>query len=140
MKMQQATAIGRRALGKYGNMFALRQNFGDLGIDDPRVPTAPPAQEYGIVPDRQATDQRPVPNLFLGHKSRRQNGIDHQNIKPGNVVCHQQNTGGNVGKISLQFDAKDLEQRGRPTGPEAQARRIAKEREEREGERNPTQQ
>ena len=140
MKMQQAATIGRRSLGEYRDMLALSENFGDLGIDDPRMTTAPPTQENRIVPDREPTDNRPVPNLFLGHKSRRQNGVDHQNIKPGNVVCHQQDTGGTVGKIGLQFNAKDLEQRGRPTGPEAQARRIAKEGEEREGERNPTQQ
>ncbi len=113
--MQQTATIGRRTLGENGDILALRQNFGYLRIDDARVPPTPAAQEDGLVPGRQTADERSVADLFLGHEGGRQDGVNHQNIKPGNVIRHQQNAGCRMAQVGVQTDAQNFEKPCRPT-------------------------
>jgi len=136
MKMQQAAAIGCRSLGKYGDMLALRQQLGDLGIDDAGVAATSPTQENCIVSRRQGADNRPVPDLFLGHECRRQHGVDHQDVQPGNVVGDQQDAGSGMGQVGLQANAENPEQAGRPAHPKTQASGIADERQQGERKRH----
>jgi len=128
MKMQQAVTSGRRCLGKYRDMLALRQQPGDLGIDDAGVTATSSAQENGVVTHRKRADNRPVPDFFLGNECRRQHSVDHQDVQPGNVVGNQQDAGRSMGQVSLQADAEYPEQPGRPARPKTQAASVAHER------------
>jgi len=128
MKMQQGLAVGRRALGKNRDMLAARQKRGDLPVDYPRMPPAAAAQEDRVVLCRQPADQRPAPDLFLGNEGRRQHGVDHVDVDPGNVVGDQQCAGHDMGQVGLDLDSEGIEQRGRPAGLQAQAGRVAAQR------------
>jgi len=136
MKMQQAVAIGRRSFREYGNMLALRQQPGDLGIDDAGVTATSPAQENGIVSHCKRADDRPVPDLFLGDECRRQHGVDHQDVQPGNMVGNQQDAGSGMGQVDLQTDAENPQKPGRPARPKTQATSVAHETQPRERERH----
>jgi len=136
MKMQQAAAIGCRSLGKYGDMLALRQQLGDLGIDDAGVAATSPTQENCIVSRRQGADNRPVPDLFLGHECRRQHGVDYQDVQPGNMVGDQQDAGSGMGQVGLQTDAENPQKPGRPARPKTQATSVAHETQPRERKRH----
>jgi len=126
--MQQAPAIGRRPFGEDGDMLALRQNFRNLRVDDPRMATAAAAQEHRVVFRCQPADHRPAPDLFLGNESGGQHGVDHQDVDPRDVIGHQQDTGRNMGQISFEFYAQHPEQCRRPASAEAQPHCIAQKR------------
>jgi len=130
VKIQQAPAIGRRPFGEDGDMLALRQNFGNLHVDDPRMATAAPTQEHRVVFRCQPADHRPAPDLFLGNESYRQHGIDHQDVDPRDVIGYQQDTGHDMRQVSFEFYPQSPEQCRRPAGAEAQPHCIAQEREE----------
>jgi len=130
-------AIRRCSLRKYRDVFLPVQNFSNLLIDDPRMPTATPAQEDGVVSGCQPADQRPVPNLLLGDKGSRQHAVDHINIDPGNVVGHQQRARHGMGQIRLDLDADGFKQRTGPTGFQTQADPVAAKRENAEHEKSP---
>jgi len=138
MKMQQGLPVGRRALGKNRDMLAARKKRGDLPVDDPRMPPAATAQEDRVVLRRQPADQRPAPDLFLGNEGRRQHGVDHVDVDPGNVVGDQQCAGNYMGQIGLDPDPERIEQSRRPAGLEAQTRCVAAQRKNAQRHQRPT--
>ena len=121
MKMEQSTPVGCRSFRKNGNVLALPQQFGNLRIDDPGVPTTASAQENRIVLGRKPADDWPVTNLHLRHEGRRQGRIDDENIDPRNVVGNQQGAGYSVGQIGFEFDTQCVKQGGGPCLLEQQA-------------------
>ena len=137
MKMQQMRTVSRCPFGKYRDVFLLVENFSNFLIDDPRMPAAAPAQENGVVSGCEPANQRPVPNLFLGDKGRRQRAVDHINIDPGDVIRYQQRPRHGMGQIRLNLHPESLKQRTGPTGFEAQTEPVAANRENAEHEKSP---
>lgn len=133
VEMQQATPIRRRALGEDGDMAPLVEQAGDFLIDDPGVAATAAAQKDRIVLRRQPADQRPVPDLRLGHEGRRQGGIDHVDVDPRDVIGDDQRTGNGVRQVGLDFDPKRIEQRAGPARFQAQPGGAAAERKNQQG-------
>jgi hypothetical protein len=128
VEMQQAAAIAGRPLGKNRDMLAQGQHIGNLLVDDFGVPAAAAAQEDRIVLCRQPADQRPVPDFLLRDESGRQDGVDHVDVNPRDVVGDQQCAGHRMRQIGLDFDTERVEQGGRPAGLEGQASTVVAER------------
>jgi len=82
VEVQQATAIARRPFRKDRHMLALGEYPGNLVVDDPGVAPAATAQKDRVILGGQPADHRPAPHLFLRHESRRQCGIDDEDIHP----------------------------------------------------------
>ena len=137
MKMQQMGAIRRRSFRKYRDVFLPVQNFGNLLIDDPCMPTATPAQEDSIVSGRQPANQRPMTDFLLGDEGGRQHAVDYINIDPGNVIGYQQCTRHGMGQIRLNLDPESFKQRTGPTGFETQTKSVTANRENTEHEKSP---
>lgn len=128
MKMQKAAPVGRRPLGKNGDMLALSQDIGDLCVDHPSVAAAATLQENRVVLGREPADQRPVADFGLGYEGSWQSCVDDVDVDPRNMVGNEQGPGDSVGQISLDLDAERVEQRRRPAGLECQALTVATQR------------
>jgi len=128
MKMEQMGAVGRRSLGKNSDVIAVGQDVGYLLVDDAGVSAATATQEHGFATRRQQADQRPVTNLFLRNKGRRQNRIDDEDIDPRDMVGDDESAWNGFGQIRIEPDTERIDDTAGGAGFQTLAGSVAADR------------
>ena len=90
MEIEQAGAVRSAAFRKDGDVFPFAQYFCNFFIDEAGVATAAATQKNRVIFFRQPANQGPVSDFFLGNEGGRQDGIDDENIDPGNMIGDDQ--------------------------------------------------
>jgi len=119
---QQLVAVGSGAFGEDTDPMAPPQ-FLDQVLPRPLGGCArAPFQEDGFGADAEPADHRPAADVVLGDEGGGGDGIDGEDVQPGNVVGHEQAAiEGRAG--GQQAHAQGVQELPRPAGLQGQPRR-----------------
>jgi hypothetical protein len=87
---QHAVAEAGRAFREHGDTAAAAEHFGDVLLGLAGSGTRTTGKEYRLGAAAQPADQRPGAHIVLGDEGRRCEGVDGEDVEPGNVVRYQQ--------------------------------------------------
>ena len=82
------SAVAGRAFGENRNVVVGGEPGSDFLINQAGVASCPAGTPCHFF--RQPADDRPAPDFFLGNEGSGQDGIDDQDVEPGDVVGDQQ--------------------------------------------------
>jgi len=114
VKTEQMGSVACRSLRKNGDIHASIQQGIDFCIDYLGVTAAAPAQENGVVFFAQPAKERPLAYLGLGDEGGRSQGMNGEDIEPGDMIGYNQATRGRIGRLRLQANGKNPEYLVRP--------------------------
>ena len=122
MEVQYMAAVGGGAFRENRDVAAGVEQCGDFRIDDFRMATAASAQEHGFVLRREPSDDRPGADFRLRDEGRWAQGVDDENVEPGNVVGDEHAAGLDGCAGGVHFDTEQRKQLRGPALPQSPMR------------------
>ena len=107
-------SVGCRSLREKGDIHAGIEQGVNFGIHNPGMPATSSAQENRVILLCQPASERPLAYLRLGNEGHRSQGINGENIQPGDVIGDNQAARGSIGRLRLKLNGKNLQYLVRP--------------------------